>query len=90
MHVHCNGDEATELFLDTGEAALQRHPRWDHRHTVTHSQLTTPAQYRRMASLGMCVNIFSNHLWFWGDQHRDVTLGPDRASRMNAAATAPA
>ena len=88
VHVHCNGDEATELFLDTVEAALQRHPRWDHRHTVTHSQLTTPAQYRRMASLGMCANIFSNHLWFWGDQHRDLTLGPDRASRMNAAATA--
>jgi predicted amidohydrolase YtcJ len=88
VHVHCNGDEATELFLDTVEAALQRHPRWDHRHTVTHSQLTTPAQYRRMAALGMCANIFSNHLWFWGDQHRDLTLGPDRASRMDAAATA--
>ncbi len=88
VHVHCNGDEATELFLDTVEEALERHPRWNHRHTVTHSQLTTPAQYRRMAELGMCANLFSNHLWYWGDQHRDVVLGPDRASRMNAAATA--
>ncbi|TWP38497.1 amidohydrolase [Leekyejoonella antrihumi] len=88
VHVHCNGDEATELFLDTIEAALERHPRWNHRHTVTHSQLTTAAQYRRMAELGMCANIFSNHTWYWGDQHRDLILGPDRASRMNAAATA--
>ena len=88
VHVHCNGDEATELFIETVETALERHPRWDHRHTVTHSQLTTPAQYRRMAALGMCANIFSNHLWYWGDQHRDLILGPDRASRMNAAATA--
>ncbi len=88
VHVHCNGDEATELFLDTVEETLARHPRWDHRHTVTHSQLSTPAQYRRMASLGMCANIFSNHLWFWGDQHRDLTIGPDRASRMDAARTA--
>jgi predicted amidohydrolase YtcJ len=86
--VHCNGDEATELFLDTVEQTLVTYPRWDHRHTVTHSQLSTPAQYRRMASLGMCANIFSNHLWYWGDQHRDLILGPDRASRMNAAATA--
>jgi predicted amidohydrolase YtcJ len=88
VHVHCNGDEATELFLDTVEHALELHPRWDHRHTVTHSQLSTAAQYRRMAALGMCANIFSNHLWYWGDQHRDLILGPDRASRMNAAATA--
>jgi predicted amidohydrolase YtcJ len=88
VHVHCNGDEATELFLDTVERVLAEVPRWDHRHTVTHSQLTTPAQYRRMASLGMCANIFSNHIWFWGDQHRDLILGPDRASRMDAAATA--
>lgn len=88
VHVHCNGDEATELFLDTVEKALARHPRSDHRHTVTHSQLSTRAQYRRMAALGMCANIFANHIWYWGDAHRDLILGPDRASRMNAAATA--
>nr|WP_306238675.1 amidohydrolase [Ornithinimicrobium sp. HY1745] len=88
VHVHCNGDEATELFVDTVERVLGQAPRWDHRHTVTHSQLTTPAQYRRMAALGMCANIFSNHLWYWGDHHRDLVLGPDRASRMNATATA--
>lgn len=88
VHVHCNGDQATELFIDSVEQALERHPRWNHRHTVTHSQLTTPAQYRRMAALGMCANIFSNHIWYWGDQHRDVILGPDRAARMDAAATA--
>lgn len=88
VHVHCNGDEATELFVESVEEALELHPRWNHRHTVTHSQLTTAAQYRRMAALGMCANIFSNHLWYWGDQHRDSILGPDRASRMDAAATA--
>jgi predicted amidohydrolase YtcJ len=88
VHTHCIGDEAIELLLDTVEAALAKVPRWDHRHTVTHSQLTTPAQYRRMATLGMWANIFSNHLWFWGDQHRDLLLGPDRASRMNPARSA--
>lgn len=88
VHVHCNGDESTELFLETVEAELTEHPRPDHRHTVTHSQLTTPAQYRRMRALGMCANIFANHLWYWGDVHHDLTLGPDRAARMNAAATA--
>ncbi|MGO2860833.1 MAG: amidohydrolase [Brevibacterium sp.] len=88
IHVHCNGDEATELFLDTAEAVLEEFPRLDHRHTITHSQLSTPAQYRRMSALGVCANIFSNHIWYWGDQHRDIILGPDRAARMDAANTA--
>ena len=88
IHVHCNGDEATELFLDVLSDALERHPRWDHRHTITHSQLTTDAQYRRLARLGGCANIFSNHIWYWGDQHRDIIIGPDRAARMDGAATA--
>lgn len=88
IHVHCNGDQASELFLDTLEAVLTKHPRPDHRHTMTHSQLTTQAQYRRAAALGACANIFSNHLWYWGDQHADRILGWDRAARMNAARSA--
>jgi predicted amidohydrolase YtcJ len=88
VHAHCNGDEASEVFIDAVEQVLERHPRWDHRHTVQHCQLTTKAQYKRMAALGMCANIFSNHIWYWGDQHHDVTIGPERAAGMDACATA--
>jgi len=88
VHCHCNGDEATEVFVDAVEQALERQPRWDHRHTVQHCQMTTPSQYRRMAALGMHANIFSNHIFYWGDQHRDITIGPERAARMDACATA--
>ncbi|MGO1165689.1 MAG: amidohydrolase [Janibacter sp.] len=88
VHAHCNGDQTTQLFLDTLERILTDHPRPDHRHTITHSQMSTAAQYRRMAALGVGANIFANHIWAWGDQHIDVTVGPDRAARMNAAATA--
>ena len=88
VHAHCNGDEAAEVYIDAVEQALNKHPRWDHRHTVQHSQMTTAAQYRRMAAMGMCANVFANHTFYWGDQHRDITVGPERARRMNAAATA--
>jgi predicted amidohydrolase YtcJ len=88
VHVHCNGDEASEVFIDAVETVLERYPRWDHRHTVQHCQLTTPAQYRRMAALGMSANIFANHIFHWGDQHRDLTVGPERAARMDACGTA--
>lgn len=88
IHVHCNGDQATQLFIDTLQTVLERHPRPDHRHTCTHSQMTRAAQYRRLKALGACANIFSNHIWSWGDEHLDITMGPDRARRNNAAATA--
>lgn len=88
VHTHTNGDEATEMALDCLERALRASPARDHRFTFQHAQLTDAAQFRRMASLGACVNLFANHTFYWGDQHRDVTVGPERASRMNACATA--
>lgn len=88
VHCHTNGDEATELVLDTLEAALCKHPRPDHRFTLQHCQLANAAQFRRMKQLGMCVNLFPNHHYYWGDQHYALTVGPERAERMNACATA--
>lgn len=88
VHTHTNGDEATEMALDCLEDALRAHPSRDHRFTLQHAQLTNAAQFRRMAALGACVNLFPNHTWYWGDQHHDVTVGPERATRMNACATA--
>jgi predicted amidohydrolase YtcJ len=88
IHAHCNGNLATEVFLDAVEDALCDHAWLDHRHTVQHSQTSTPAQYRRMGRLGMCANIFTNHIWHWGDAHAERTLGPDRARGMWACRTA--
>lgn len=88
IHTHCNGDLTIDLWIDTVEQLIIEHPWLDHRHTVQHCQLTSPAQYRRMAKLGMCANIFTNHIWYWGDQHHDLTVGPERARRMEACRTA--
>ena len=88
VHTHTNGDEATELVLDCMEEGLRKHPSRDHRFTLQHCQLADAAQYRRMAKLGMCVNLFANHHFYWGDEHYNLTVGPERALRMNACATA--
>lgn len=88
MHVHCNGSATIDLAIDAVEALLRETAWLDHRHTVEHSQLTTAAQFRRMKALGMCANIFANHIWYWGDIHHDVTVGPERANGMEPCATA--
>ncbi len=88
LHIHTNGDEATECVLDALQRMLERHPRADHRHTLQHCQLADEAQLRRAAALGVCVNFFSNHLYYWGDAHWEQTVGPQWAQRMNPARTA--
>ncbi len=88
VHTHTNGDEATDLALDILQDALRKHPHPDHRFTIQHGQMINAAQYRRMAKLGVCVNHFANHHFYWGDEHYRLTVGPERAERMNACRTA--
>jgi predicted amidohydrolase YtcJ len=88
IHTHTNGDEATEMALDCMEAALRARPAPDHRYTLQHCQLADEAQFRRIKALGMGVNLFANHHYYWGEQHRAITVGPERAERMNACRSA--
>ena len=88
VHTHCNGDEAVQVFIEKVEEVLRDCAWLDHRHTVQHCALTTAAQYRKMARLGICANLFINHMWYWADQHYEITVGPERANRMNSCATA--
>jgi len=88
VHTHTNGDEATDLALDMLQAALKKCPSTNHRFTIQHGQLVNAAQYRRLAKMNMCVNHFANHHFYWGDEHYQITVGPERAERMNACRTA--
>ena len=88
LHIHTNGDEAIELMLDAIEEAQSLWPRADHRHTLQHCQIIDHAQLRRAARLGVCLNMFANHLYYWGDVHREKTLGHERAQRLEPLATA--
>lgn len=88
IHMHCNGNRTQDLAIETIEALLRLSPAPDHRHTITHAQLTTQAQLRKMAKLGLCANFFANHLWYWGDQHYAITVGPERANALEPCASA--
>ena len=88
VHTHTNGDEASEAAIDAIERVLERAPQRDHRHTLQHGQMIDAPLFRRMARLGLCANLFANHLWYWGDQHYEMTMGPDRANRLDACGSA--
>lgn len=88
MHLHVNGDEASAIALEAIEAAARKHPWLEARHVLQHCQMMGSDQFRKAASLGVCVNVFSNHIWYFGDQHVAMTIGEDRALRMDAARSA--
>ncbi|MBO9452817.1 amidohydrolase [Tropicibacter sp. R16_0] len=87
-HIHTNGDAASELAINAIADAMLESPNPDLRHTLEHVQLATMDQFKRMKSLGITVNLFGNHLYYFGDIHWTKSVGPERASRMNACADA--
>ncbi|WP_394243744.1 amidohydrolase [Vibrio astriarenae] len=82
IHVHTNGDEAVEVMLNTIEQAITQYPAPDHRHTLQHCQMINHAQMRRASKFGICLNMFINHIYYWGDIHRELTLGYERVQRL--------
>jgi len=83
--IHGNGDESIEDILDAFEAAQKAHPVADPRLILIHSQMAREDQIVRMKELGITPSFFSAHTWYWGDRHRDIFMGPERAAVMSPA-----
>ena len=88
MHIHVNGDEASEVVINAIAEAMRKHPWPNHRHVLQHGQMMGRDQFERCAELGLTVNLFANHIWYFGDQHAALTIGEDRAERMDACRSA--
>ena len=88
LAIHGNGDASIDDILDALEAAQQANPREDTRHIIIHAQMSRDDQLRRMKELGVIPSFFSLHTFYWGDRHRTIFMGPERAARMSPAASA--
>jgi predicted amidohydrolase YtcJ len=81
--IHGNGDAAIDDILFAFAEAQRRHPREGTRHRIEHCQTPRPDQLDRMRELGVSPSFFVGHVFYWGDRHRDVFLGPERAARIS-------
>ena len=81
--VHGNGDASIDDILDAFEEAQRRAPRQDTRHVIIHAQMAREDQLDRMRELGIIPSFFVLHTYYWGDRHRDIFMGPERAARMS-------
>lgn len=81
--VHCNGDAASDAMISDVAAATQVFGQKDRRTVMVHAQTVREDQLDDMKTLGIIPSFFSMHTFYWGDWHRDVTLGPERAMRIS-------
>ncbi len=67
---HCNGDAASEQFLNAYEKAVAAvGSKADLRPVMIHCQTVRNDQLDRMAALNMVASIFVGHVYYWGDVH---------------------
>ncbi|QKY70419.1 amidohydrolase [Lentibacillus sp. CBA3610] len=85
---HGNGDRAIGSIIDVYDYALEKHPKTGHKHRIEHVQSGTPEDIRRMGMLGIAGSFFINHVYYWGDRHEGIFLGPERARRISPLADA--
>ena len=80
---HANGDAAIDAILAAYENALRAIPKVDHRFRIEHCQVCVPEHISKMRDLGVIPNFFPNHVYYFGDRHRDRFLGPDRVTHLD-------
>lgn len=86
--VHANGDAAIDMVIAAVKNAQQIAPRKDTRHIVIHSQMATTEQLEQMKKWGLTPSFFNAHTFYWGDRHRDIFIGPERAREISPAKSA--
>ena len=85
---HCNGDAASDQFIESIRAATEKYGEADRRPVMIHSQTVREDQLDEMKALGIIPSFFGMHTYYWGDWHRNSVLGPERAARISPAASA--
>ncbi|MDY7225318.1 amidohydrolase [Hyalangium rubrum] len=83
LHIHCNGDAAADMMLKSVERATQKFGPADRRPVMVHAQTVREDQLDTMKALGIIPTFFVAHTFYWGDWHRDETLGLVRARRIS-------
>ena len=85
---HTNGDAATDILIDAVKQVRKDRPRPELRSVIIHAQMIRDDQLDFAARQGLVPSFFPIHVQFWGDRHRDIFLGPERAARIDPARSA--
>jgi predicted amidohydrolase YtcJ len=83
IHVHSNGNSGNASTINALYQLMQQKPRFDHRFSVEHYGISTPAMAKELKQLGGVVSANPNYLYARAELN-EPQLGTDRADTATA------
>jgi predicted amidohydrolase YtcJ len=80
---HANGEGAIDILMAAHETAQAKHAVTGRRDVLIHGQFMREDQVDRCNTLGILPSLFPMHTFYWGDWHREHTVGPARADDIS-------
>jgi predicted amidohydrolase YtcJ len=80
---HANGEAACDQLIAMIGAATAKYGIGDRRSTLIHGQFIREDQVDALKPLGIIPSLFPMHTFYWGDWHRDHTVGPIQAENIS-------
>jgi predicted amidohydrolase YtcJ len=80
---HSNGEAASDLLIAAHEAAIAEHGPTDRRPVLIHGQFLRSDQVDSLKRLGIMPSLFPMHTFYWGDWHREHTVGPELVDNIS-------
>jgi len=80
---HANGEGASDMLIAALGAAQERYGTPDIRPVLIHGQFLREDQVDSYQQLGVFLSLFPMHTFYWGDWHRDHTVGPVNAENIS-------
>lgn len=77
-----------DVLIEAVKAARPVQPHPELRTTIIHAQTIREDQLDFAAAQGLVPSFFPIHITYWGDRHRELFLGPERADRISPAKSA--
>jgi predicted amidohydrolase YtcJ len=80
---HSNGEAATDLLIAAHDFARRTHGSTGRRDVLIHGQFLREDQVAALDRLGIFPSLFPMHTFYWGDWHREHTVGPVNAENIS-------
>jgi predicted amidohydrolase YtcJ len=80
---HANGEGASDMLIEAIGNAQSEFGATDIRPVLIHGQFLREDQVDSYKKLGVFLSLFPMHTFYWGDWHRDHTVGPEMAQNIS-------
>jgi hypothetical protein len=81
--VHSNGEGASDMLIKAFEEARETYGDVGNRPVLIHGQFLREDQVDAFDRLGVFPSLFPMHTFYWGDWHREHTVGPEAAENIS-------